>query len=374
MGLITKEVEIKVNGTSSYYEKLGYDVPKHKVKISKEHPNGYAFTLGEKFTVKIEDLPKYSIGKVKVICDCCGKTKEIEYGKYMQSKSAKENKYYCGNCVSKVYLYGKHNKRYSSFKEGRFNLEYRMMKRNVLSRDNYKCVCCRKDYKLEVHHLNGYDKFEDERYDVNNAVTLCKNCHDNFHARYGKGNNTREQFEEWFGSVKDIVSKESVNLNRAREIYCFETDKIYDGTSDVILKFRPLISKTDKKEILDMCNLKNNTFSVKGYHFLWKDIAEKLTKDEIEQYILNNFNNPRRPFVLDLSTYFIFYSGMDRDKYFKIPLKRTNYYTARYNTFEKIMNHDKQCVIYNTFLNFTKEQQETLLNGNTPRLYNKLIS
>ena len=54
MGLITKEVEIKVGGHSSYYENLGYDVPKHKVKISKEHPNGYAFTLNENLQLKLK--------------------------------------------------------------------------------------------------------------------------------------------------------------------------------------------------------------------------------------------------------------------------------------------------------------------------------
>lgn len=79
MGLITKEVEIKVGGHSSYYENLGYDVPKHKVKISKEHPNGYAFTLNEKFTVKVKDLLKGSNIKVEVSCDCCGKIKSLMY-------------------------------------------------------------------------------------------------------------------------------------------------------------------------------------------------------------------------------------------------------------------------------------------------------
>jgi 5-methylcytosine-specific restriction endonuclease McrA len=62
-----------------------------------------------------------------------------------------------------------------------------MFKRNVLYRDNYKCVCCGKKNPLEVHHLYSYDKHKELVYEITNGVTLCKNCHANFHNLYGKG-------------------------------------------------------------------------------------------------------------------------------------------------------------------------------------------
>ena len=65
--------------------------------------------------------------------------------------------------------------------------EYYEFKKRVLFRDKYRCVCCSKNYQLEVHHLDGYDKFPEKICDVSNAVTLCKNCHKNFHAIYGRG-------------------------------------------------------------------------------------------------------------------------------------------------------------------------------------------
>lgn len=69
----------------------------------------------------------------------------------------------------------------------------------VFERDNYTCVCCgdNKGGNLNAHHLNGYNWDKDNRLNVDNGVTLCDKCHNEFHEYFGYGNNTKEQFDSW---------------------------------------------------------------------------------------------------------------------------------------------------------------------------------
>ena len=75
----------------------------------------------------------------------------------------------------------------------------RKWKKEVHKRDNDTCVCCGKENLSPkyAHHLESYNTNENLRYDVDNGVTLCKECHFNFHKIYGVKNNTRKQFEEY---------------------------------------------------------------------------------------------------------------------------------------------------------------------------------
>lgn len=69
----------------------------------------------------------------------------------------------------------------------------------VFERDNYTCHCCgKRGGRLNAHHLNGYHWFKEGRFDVNNGVTLCTDCHKEFHSTYGIKNNTKEQYEEFY--------------------------------------------------------------------------------------------------------------------------------------------------------------------------------
>lgn len=75
----------------------------------------------------------------------------------------------------------------------------------IYKRDGYVCQKCGQvGGKLNAHHLNGYNWDIENRLNINNGVALCENCHDNFHNMYGRGNNTKEQFEEWIKkNIKD---------------------------------------------------------------------------------------------------------------------------------------------------------------------------
>lgn len=73
----------------------------------------------------------------------------------------------------------------------------------IYIRDNYTCQCCgnrsgkSNPVKLKAHHLNGYHWDKENRWNVDNGITLCEDCHDRFHKIYGRKNNTKEQFERF---------------------------------------------------------------------------------------------------------------------------------------------------------------------------------
>lgn len=77
MGIITKEVEVKINNTNcKYYEKLGYEI-------------------GKTIIVKVEDLMNNSQVKLEYECDCCHK-------KFIKKfNSSDYNKYiFCNECLN----------------------------------------------------------------------------------------------------------------------------------------------------------------------------------------------------------------------------------------------------------------------------------
>jgi hypothetical protein len=86
---------------------------------------------------------------------------------------------------------------------------YCIWRLSVYKRDNYTCKCCKKKCKkLIAHHLDGYDWCKEKRIDINNGITLCPDCHYNFHHHYGYGGNTKEQFEEWILKQINLMLKE----------------------------------------------------------------------------------------------------------------------------------------------------------------------
>lgn len=77
--------------------------------------------------------------------------------------------------------------------------KYYYWRRKVYERDLFTCQITGEKSKgnIVAHHLNGYDNFEEERFDLDNGITLKDDIHKLFHHLYGYGNNTREQFEEF---------------------------------------------------------------------------------------------------------------------------------------------------------------------------------
>jgi hypothetical protein len=54
-------------------------------------------------------------------------------------------------------------------------------KTEVLERDDYTCQNCGANTNLDAAHIHSRGARPDLKYDVNNGVTLCRNCHSTFH-------------------------------------------------------------------------------------------------------------------------------------------------------------------------------------------------
>ena len=84
----------------------------------------------------------------------------------------------------------------------------RKWSKQTMERDNYTCqICNQLRGNLNAHHLNGWNAFPEQRFDLDNGVTLCNDCHKDFHSQYGYGDNTREQFNEYAASNRLVLNE-----------------------------------------------------------------------------------------------------------------------------------------------------------------------
>jgi len=75
---------------------------------------------------------------------------------------------------------------------------YKTWRDLIFRRDQFTCrKCSVKGKYLEAHHISNWADNKDDRFKTENGVTLCGNCHESFHIKYGKGKNTREQLKEF---------------------------------------------------------------------------------------------------------------------------------------------------------------------------------
>ena len=59
----------------------------------------------------------------------------------------------------------------------RSSAEYKIWRDSVFRRDDYTCqICGRRGCKLRANHIKRFSEFPDKRIDLNNGVTICKDC------------------------------------------------------------------------------------------------------------------------------------------------------------------------------------------------------
>jgi len=82
------------------------------------------------------------------------------------------------------------SKRYYHLRDAK----YKKWRKAVFLRDNYTCQECGtkngngKSVYLEPHHIKGWAKYFELRYDINNGITLCQKCHRKKHSKIGGSN------------------------------------------------------------------------------------------------------------------------------------------------------------------------------------------
>lgn len=136
-----------------------------------------------------------NIIKMKYKC-ICGETSKISFSNFQKGQK-------CNECKIKK-ISGKNSCNYNpnltdeERADRRKNPEYKQWTKNVYKKDGYTCKKCLKvGYKLNAHHIEGFAENKKLRVDINNGITFCKDCHDLFHAIYGKKNITKKQLDDF---------------------------------------------------------------------------------------------------------------------------------------------------------------------------------
>ena len=117
---------------------------------------------------------------------------------YMKTKKGSDHPKYNPNLTDEERL-----KNRNRMSDGDFRTWANLIK----ERDNYTCqICAKHGVNLNAHHLNAWKSFPEQRFDLDNGVTLCTDCHKEFHSQYGYGDNTREQFNEYAASKTLVLN------------------------------------------------------------------------------------------------------------------------------------------------------------------------
>lgn len=80
----------------------------------------------------------------------------------------------------------------------RNSINFRLWREAVFARDNWTCQKYGiRGGKLEAHHIKLFAKYSELRFVIDNGITFSEKAHRQFHRKYGKKNNTREQVNKF---------------------------------------------------------------------------------------------------------------------------------------------------------------------------------
>lgn len=77
--------------------------------------------------------------------------------------------------------------------------------KDIYLKFDYTCQkCLVRGKRLNAHHIKSWKDYPENRFDLNNGVCLCKECHDEFHQIYGYKTSKPEDVFEYLLSVQFI--------------------------------------------------------------------------------------------------------------------------------------------------------------------------
>lgn len=178
----------------------------------KENISGQVF--GELTALYIDKSKLNNKRRTYWICQCsCGATPSVDVTNLKTGNTTT-----CGNRM--VHYSGENNGNWKGGVTAPLQIErtsslYNTWRDSVYKKDWYTCQCCGKSKNINknAHHIQNFLDNEKLRYDVNNGILLCDECHAitssiSFHHRYGTRNNTPEQLEEYINA-----RRKELNIN-----------------------------------------------------------------------------------------------------------------------------------------------------------------
>ena len=137
--------------------------------------------------------------RMPYICEC-GTESEISYSKFRSGQRC----YKCKSRKISEKLSGPNNPFYKHDKTDEERIrdrkypEYYEWRRSVYERDDYTCQkCFEKGGKINAHHIEAYSRDKDLRTAVSNGITLCEDCHKQYHEDFYRNDATEESFLEY---------------------------------------------------------------------------------------------------------------------------------------------------------------------------------
>lgn len=164
---------------------------KYCTKCNKPIPKSRKYDLCSECLAEEQHNEKY----IKFNCAYCGK--EVERLK----AHTKGDTLFCSRKCMGLYMRDDPNKLADVSKDPKIV----KWSKEVISKFDNTCIKCGQhfDKGLNAHHLNSKDWDKDNIYNVDNGIPLCIDCHQDFHMLYGYGDNTEEQFLEWYNEYLD---------------------------------------------------------------------------------------------------------------------------------------------------------------------------
>lgn len=85
--------------------------------------------------------------------------------------------------------------------EIRNSLKSKKWRNKIFVRDDWTCrKCKRRGIELHAHHILGFSESHRLKFNINNGISLCKECHWRFHKLYGRKNNKTKELKDFLKS------------------------------------------------------------------------------------------------------------------------------------------------------------------------------
>lgn len=112
--------------------------------------------------------------KPTMLCHTCGKPFERHRS---ELRKTKHGRYFCSPACWYEYHQRENHVEWTGGQGERMNPEAYRWRKSVLERDHGFCRLCLSQKNLEVHHIVRFGADPKRRWDVDNGITLCHQCH-----------------------------------------------------------------------------------------------------------------------------------------------------------------------------------------------------